>query len=382
MRRRIAVLLSLALAARVSAHCPPAGTLDVLAAPGRYAVGARTLTFVDGARPTAAHGGEAARPARTLVTEVWYPAAGTGGAAPLARGGPFPLVVSSHGLSDTRQGEAYLGRALASRGYVVAAPDFPLTHLGTPGGLVPGDVANQPGDVSFVVDALLEAARTRGGWLRGGVDRTRIGAMGLSLGGLTTALVTYHPALRDPRIRAAVPIAPAACWLGDAVYRTVRPPLLVLSGDDDILTPLATNARHVFDRARSPRRLVTLAHGTHMAFEGFFTAPSATSYDTLGCAVIGQIPPADMVGAITTLDPTNAGLLDLTGCALPCQVAPPSTPPMPAARQQEIATAAVVAFFEATFRHARAARCFLEHGLAETPDVRVESAPRRGLRAP
>ena len=41
----------------------------------------------------------------------------------------------------------------------------------------------------------------------GGIDRDRIGAMGLSLGGLTTTLVAFHPTLGDPRIRAAVSIA-------------------------------------------------------------------------------------------------------------------------------------------------------------------------------
>jgi hypothetical protein len=37
-----------------------------------------------------------------------------------------------------------------------------------------------------------------------------------SYGGSTTLLLTFHPTLRDPRIRAAVAIAPVACAFGDA----------------------------------------------------------------------------------------------------------------------------------------------------------------------
>ena len=37
----------------------------------------------------------------------------------------------------------------------------------------------------------------------GGIDTKKIGVSGLSLGGLNTLLVTYHPTLRDPRIKAA-----------------------------------------------------------------------------------------------------------------------------------------------------------------------------------
>ena len=44
-----------------------------------YAVGMLTDTFVDTSRPTAAWGPNPARPSRTLVTTVWYPATGRPG---------------------------------------------------------------------------------------------------------------------------------------------------------------------------------------------------------------------------------------------------------------------------------------------------------------
>src|SRR5206468_3651771 len=108
------------------------------------------------------------------------------------------------------------------------------------------------------------------------------GLTGLSLGGGTTLLVTYHPRLRDRRVRAALPVAPVGCMFGERFYRAARPPLLVLQGDQDLLVPLATNGARAFERARSPRTLVTLVHGTHTAFATYFTGSATESYDRLG----------------------------------------------------------------------------------------------------
>ena len=44
-------------------------------------------------------------------------------APPVAPGGPFPLIVYSHGSSGQRFISAYLTEALAARGYVVVAVD-------------------------------------------------------------------------------------------------------------------------------------------------------------------------------------------------------------------------------------------------------------------
>jgi predicted dienelactone hydrolase len=374
------------LAGSAVARCPAGADLESFGAPGRFGVGVRTLTLVDSERPTKAWGGQAARSARTLTTEVWYPTAGDPAAAPvrdapLAHRGPFPFVVNSHGFSDLRIGEAYYAIALASRGYVVASPDFPLTHLGTPGGPDLSDVYNQVGDVAFVIDQLLALSRTRGSWLAGGIQRHRIGASGLSLGGLTTLLVTYHPTLRDHRIRAAVALAPAACYLAEDFYRAARPPLLLIGGDEDLITPLATNAARAFERSRSPRRLLTLAHATHTAFAGLIRTPSTTSYDSLGCLLVEQITQEQVDAAIAPFGAEGAALVDTNGCALPCLTEAPSTPPMQALRQQAITQAAVVGFFESTFRRSRAARCFLKSGLAGEPDVHLDSAPARSLKA-
>lgn len=364
MRRRLLAVTLLLLPALAAARCPEGATTAAFTAPGAFGVGVRTLALFDPARMTQG------QPGRTLTTEVWYPAE-SGSPTPvrdvaLAGDGPFPLVVSSHGLLDNRNGESYVTTLLASHGFVVAAPDFPLTRGGLPGAPDMTDTQNQPGDLSFVIDELLRLSGTPGEWLEGGVKPHRIGATGLSLGAVTTLLFTYHPELRDRRVRAALPVAPGgACAFTPQFFATRRPRLLVLSGEQDLLVPFATHVAPLTGLVRSRFQLVKLVAGTHTGFAGLITFPSATSYDTIGCAAIANVGQwGDPFAGVIGVDPTP-GI-----CPLPCQDPVPSNPPMQALRQHELTRAIEVAFFESTLRRVRAARCFLREQLAlENADV-------------
>jgi predicted dienelactone hydrolase len=349
-----------------SARCPVHATADPFLAAGPFGVGVRTLTLVDTSRPTPPHGSEPGAPERTLVTEVWYPVAQSGPTpmrdAPVAAGIPFPMVVDSPGLIDYREGRSYYAIALASRGYVVASPDFPVTGGRAPGNHDIRDVANQPGDVRFIIDDLLR----REAWLHDRIARRRIGVSGYSLGGLTTLLVTFDRELRDRRVRAALAIAPVACPLTRRFYRTARVPLLVLQGDQDLLAPYAMNGLRAFERSRRPHELVTLADASHTAFSGLVTWASSTSYDTQGCVPVSLALAGDPFAVLGGA----ADGVDTSGCGPPCPGPAPANPPMQPARQHAITTAAVTAFFESTLKHSRAARCFLSRRLAtEYPDV-------------
>jgi hypothetical protein len=77
--------------------------------------------------------------ARKLVIDVWWP----------PTTGPHPLILFAHGFALTPADYAPLLRAIASAGYVVAAPIFPLTNTNAPGGPDEADLANQSRDVSF-----------------------------------------------------------------------------------------------------------------------------------------------------------------------------------------------------------------------------------------
>src|SRR5262249_45736389 len=93
--------LVLAVPVRASGLCPSGVTTNDFILPGPLGIGVRTLMLVDTTRVTPAHGTVAEQPTRTLVTEVWYPTAPGSSTpvrnAPLAPGGPFPLVIDSPG---------------------------------------------------------------------------------------------------------------------------------------------------------------------------------------------------------------------------------------------------------------------------------------------
>ena len=115
-----------------------------------------------------------AKPSRTLVTTIWYPA--RSGSAGTSGQGPYPLIVFAHGLGGSPQVYSKLPTAWAAVGDAVAAPLFPLSSSETPGGPDAGDIGNQPGDMSFVIGQVLKAASTgETGRCRVSSTRTRSG---------------------------------------------------------------------------------------------------------------------------------------------------------------------------------------------------------------
>jgi predicted dienelactone hydrolase len=269
-----------------------------------------------------------------------------------------------------------IGRHLASRGFIVAAPDFPLS--GVSGvikvGTVPEiiyDVVNQPRDLSLILDTVLAD-------FGAAADSDRIGATGHSMGGLTTLLVTYHRDLRDPRIRAALPLGPPACLLTRRFYRTVDTPLLVMHGDTDQVVSFGENARPAFRGAQRPKFLVRLENGSHLGFATFALGlDPAAHYDGLGCAFLAPffagLDPQDPYGFFASvLGGSDAGIE--SRCSFPCGGGIPDRGAMSATRHTQLTRVAEAANFEAYLRGDETARCFLRRTLKREPDVRMKSS--------
>jgi dienelactone hydrolase len=233
-----------------SAHNPPSPPSASTTTAPRLLPGHTSWieTFVDRSRRTVPTAGTPL-PLRTLVTTIYRP----NGA------GPFPLIVFSHGLDGHPEKFTKLFSAWADAGFAIAAPAFPLTnsHAPDPNSNV-GDVARQPADVSFVLDNVLALDEQPGSRLFHAIDERRIGAGGLSLGGLTTYMLVYGQCCRDQRIDAA------------AVLDGIRPdvvidghvPLLIAHSDTDPTLPYSS-ALETFAAARAPAWFVTLHGASH-----------------------------------------------------------------------------------------------------------------------
>jgi len=176
-------------------------TLDAqVASAAESAVG---FTFVSVPGDTALRGDASGR----LKVVVWYPAPrqtvvraiavgppnapyfaeGEGAQdAPIANAPkPRPFVVVSHGTGGTAMDLAWLCAGLAARGYIVAAVNHPGNNA-----LAPPTIAGntvwwlRADDLSRVIDGLLATPR-----FGSRIDRARIGAAGLSLGGFTVLVL-------------------------------------------------------------------------------------------------------------------------------------------------------------------------------------------------
>jgi pimeloyl-ACP methyl ester carboxylesterase len=235
---------------------------------GIYAVGDIDYRLIDATRPTAANGDFAGLQHREYDTRVWFPRVENKQVAP----GVHPLVVYSHGFSSSKMAGEYIASFLARQGYIVVAADYPLTRLGAPGGALVTDVVNQPADVSFLIDTLL-------GWdidpdspFFERIDAGRIGVVGVSLGGLTSTLLAFHPRWRDQRVKLAVSIAgPSSMFEARFFQASPLPfmplPFMMVASTGDALVDYDSNAAPIPDKIPGAT-LVSINNGSHLGYSG------------------------------------------------------------------------------------------------------------------
>ena len=351
------LLLLLGMSAWFSPEGFPAGSVtDQRAAMARYLVHTESLQLVDPTRVTQARNGVAEASGREFKGKLF---------APISQktSDNFPLLIYSHGFSSSHRGGVYLGEYLAAQGFVVAMIDFPLTNMQAEGGPYVKDVVNQPSDVSFLIDQLLARNTTPGDTLFGIIDSSRIGAMGVSLGGFTSTLLGYHPTLADARIGAIVSIAGPSSLLMPRFFETRSLPFMMIAGTYDVLVPYETNALPITEKVPNAW-LVSIDRASHTAFAG----PTAAfrfldNVDVLGCwAVLRatkndlQEPWYDLLGDASTGINEND---EVQVCTEPVPDAA-----MNVIQQQWITQVTVGAFFDLYFSHDPEVRAQAEQFLA------------------
>ncbi len=315
-----------------------ADTLEWLQ-PGPFSVGIYDFVLVDESRETMANGDAPSLSNRTFPTSVWYPENGEGN---------YPLVIHSHGFVSERSDLAYVAELLASHGYVVAAANYPLTAGGTPGGPNADDLVNQPTDVSFLIDSLLQLSDNNKPFA-GELDPSRIALMGYSLGGITATLATYHPRLRDERVKAAISIAGPSAGLVSKFYETTDVPFMMIAGTLDALIDFEYNAAVIPERVQNSI-LIGIEGGTHLGFGGI-SEPwlrLMNHPDGLGCTAVLSNLGSDPNAAFIPLGDESDGIVLDPNIPNVCET-PPTEKALHPGTQQMITSAAVLAFLEYVF---------------------------------
>ncbi|HET9155297.1 MAG TPA: dienelactone hydrolase family protein, partial [Myxococcaceae bacterium] len=211
------------------------------------------------------------------------------------------LIVVSHGAGGLSLNHRDLAMALASHGYVVAAPTHPRRKDNDISGV--GVWVGRPKQVSRVIDAVLGDAE-----LGSHIDQERIGVVGHSNGGYTALAVAgakpspaasiahcqQHPDdsrfcsfggaatreatrkvgdipdVRDPRVRAIVLMAPNAAPFTDDALAQVAVPVRVYGAERDDLTLVRYHAERLAKTLPPETEYVLVIGAGHFSFLASF----------------------------------------------------------------------------------------------------------------
>ncbi|MGQ9869702.1 alpha/beta hydrolase [Leptodesmis sp.] len=236
----------------------------------------------------------------------------------------LPVVVISHGLGSDRDSFAYLASHLASHGFVVLVPEHPGSDSKYMEALLqgnasevsePGEFANRPLDITYLLNYLEEQSRTNPTYQS--FNLQQVGVIGQSFGGYTAlalagaainfpelqasctnlentfnislllqcrALQLQHSGqtrsdFRDPRIQAAIALNPiTSAVLGKTSLSAIQIPTMIVAGSSDTVTPALFEQVQPFTWLTTlDKYLVQIDPGTHFSVIGDVPAPNNSS---------------------------------------------------------------------------------------------------------
>lgn len=282
--------------------------------PGPYGVGERTIKLPSGAKVEVWYPARKAdvkgKPMGTydLVdwlppilttqlppgTSVTYPSGGVRG-VPVAPK-KFPLAVFSHGFAGFRTQSSFLTSAMASWGFVVAAPDHEsrdLTHV--LGLFPPGEPNADVKDLRATITLIGEKTHAKRGWLSRRVDMTHVGAVGHSAGGRASEQL----AVVDRRVDTFIGLAGASVGALDGTATSVPDkPGLLMAGTADGVVPL-DKMESAYTAMNGPKRIVLVGEAGHLVFSDICEIGEDDGGILAIAAAVGITVPASLVRLAT-----------------------------------------------------------------------------------
>jgi predicted dienelactone hydrolase len=250
---------------------------------------------------------------QTLTVAVWYPTVAqpasynyggpTNGnvavdAAPLAEGGPYPLLVFSHGYGGSGLGAVFFTEALAARGWIVVSPDHLdrhsavrirsgqkkdfdrrglLQHAREIAATGPDDrdkYLYRLDEMQFVLDSILDSEPF--GKL---IDRDRIAVGGHSFGGFTALGLSGTISERhDPRIKAVLLFSTGAggYLFTEDELAGIRLPSMLFMGEREQnqkrgSKTMADLSAKIYANVATPKYFLEVKKASHFSFNNRFT---------------------------------------------------------------------------------------------------------------
>jgi pimeloyl-ACP methyl ester carboxylesterase len=208
-----------------------------------YQIGHITATFIDSARSN-----------RSVPVEIYYPAdvAGDNTAFAASITGKVPTIAFGHGFVMAWSAYQNIWEAVVPVGYIII---FPKTE----GTFSPSHDAFGK-DLSFVLEELAELGNTTTSILYNKVD-TMTCVMGHSMGGGAAHLA----AAANTRIKAIATLAPAETTPSAiAAAAAINANTLVIAGQNDCVTPPATNQLPMYDATPATcKHYISITGGSH-----------------------------------------------------------------------------------------------------------------------